>query len=89
MLNLWGLAGLYFGMTAICEISMLSFFIAAIFVIIILFYRKIKKIKDEYVPFGPFLVLATFVVMFIGDGFVIRSFVCFCKSISNLIIGGV
>ena len=76
-------------MTTICEISMFSFFIAAIISIPVLIYRAIKKIKDEYIPFGPFLVLATFFVMFAGDGFVLRCFVSFCKMISNQLIGGI
>jgi leader peptidase (prepilin peptidase)/N-methyltransferase len=82
-----GAIGLYFGVTAICEISLLSFFIAAAISIIVLIYRAIRKIKDEYVPFGPFLVLATFFVMFAGDGVVIRWFMGFCKAISNMLMG--
>ena len=62
---------------------MLSFFIAAVISIFVILYRKIRKNKDEYIPFGPFLVLATFVVMFVGDGFVLRSFLSFCKLISS------
>jgi len=68
---------------------MFSFFIAAIISIPVLIYRAIKKIKDEYIPFGPFLVMATFFVMFAGDGFVLRCFVSFCKMISYQLIGGV
>ena len=88
-LNLWERFGLYFGMTAICEVSLLSFFIGAVISIIVLIYRKIKKIKDEYIPFGPFLVIASFVVLFTGDGFVLRLFVSFCKMISNKLVGGI
>ena len=71
-----------------CEISLLSFFIAAIICIIVVIYRKIKKQDDEYIPFGPFLVIASFVVMFAENGFVLKSFVSFCKMISGKIIGG-
>lgn len=70
-------------MTAICEVSLLSFFVAAGISILVLVYRAIRKVEDEYIPFGPFLVIASFVVMFAGDGFVLRSFVGFCKILSN------
>jgi len=75
-------------MTAIAEVALLSFFVGAIASIAIIAYRKIKKVEDEYVPFGPFLVIAAFVVMIAGDGFVLKSFVGFCKMISNKITGG-
>ena len=67
----------------------MSFFIAAIVSIAVIVYRRIKKVEDEYIPFGPFLVLAAFVVMLAGDGFVLRSFVGFCKMISDKITGGI
>ena len=68
---------------------MLSFFIAAGISILILIFRKIKKSDDEYIPFGPFLVIAAIFVMFAGDGAVLRTFVNFCKIISDKIIGGI
>jgi leader peptidase (prepilin peptidase)/N-methyltransferase len=82
-----GAIGLYFGGTATAEISLAAFFIAAAISIIVLIYRLFRKNKDEYVPFGPFLVLAAFFVMFAGDGVVIRYFVSFCKMISDAILG--
>jgi prepilin signal peptidase PulO-like enzyme (type II secretory pathway) len=82
-----GAIGLYFGGTAIAEVSLLAFFIAAIISVLVLLFRLIKKDKDEYVPFGPFLVLAAFFVMFAGDGVVIRYFMTFCKMISDKILG--
>lgn len=88
MLSLWALFGLYFGMTPICEVTLLSFFVAAIVSIPILIYRAIKKVKDEYIPFGPFLVISAIFVMFAGDGFVLRCFVSFCKMVSNKLVGG-
>lgn len=60
-----GALGLYFGWMPIIAISVISFFIAAIVSIGILAYRAIKKSdnKNEYIPFGPFIVIATFIVM--------------------------
>lgn len=68
--------------------ALLSFFVAAAVSIIVLIYRAIRKVQDEYIPFGPFLVIAAFFVMYAGDGFVLRTFVSFCKMISGLITGG-
>lgn len=82
-----GALGLYFGMSTIAEISLLAFFIAAIISIMVLLIRLIRKSEDEYVPFGPFLVLAAFCLIFIGDGFVFQYFVGFCKMISDKLLG--
>ena len=89
MLNLWELFGLYFGWIATGEIALLSFFVAAVICILILLYRAKIKSKDEYIPFGPFLVISRFFVMFAGDGVVLKQFVTFCKMISSKLIGGI
>ena len=82
-----GAVGLFFGGTATAEITLAAFFIAAIISIIVLIYRMIRKKSDEYVPFGPFLVIGAFLVMFAGDGFVLRCFISFCKWLSLKLIG--
>lgn len=82
-----GAVGLYFGMSSIAEISLLAFFIAAVISIVVLLTRLVRKNKDEYVPFGPFLVLATFFLIFMGDGVVFRYFIGFCKMISDKLLG--
>ena len=61
--KLMGALGLYFGLANMIVISLVSFLIGAILSIILL-ATKIKKI-DEYIPFGPFIVLATFIVIFV------------------------
>ena len=61
--KLMGALGLYFGLTSIIIIAMISFLIGAI-VGIILIVGKIKK-SDEYIPFGPFIVIASFISIFI------------------------
>lgn len=55
--------GLYFGFSKIIIIALLSFLIGAILSIVLL-VSKIKK-SDEYIPFGPFIVLGTFITIFI------------------------
>lgn len=55
--------GLFFGLSNIIIITLVSFLIGAILSIILL-VSKIKK-SDEYIPFGPFIVIATFISMYI------------------------
>ena len=61
--KLMGALGLYFGLSNIIIITLVSFLIGAILSIILLL-TKIKK-SDEYIPFGPFIVMATFLSMYI------------------------
>ena len=59
--KLMGALGLLFGFQNIIAIAVMSFLIGAILSIFLL-VTKIKKI-DEYIPFGPFIILATFIAM--------------------------
>lgn len=61
--KLMGALGLYFGFSNIVIITLVSFLIGAILSIVLL-VTKIKK-SDEYIPFGPFIVLATFISMYV------------------------
>ena len=81
-----GALGLYFGVSSIAEISLLAFILAAVVSIIVLVVRLIAKSDDEYVPFGPFLVLAALFMIFAGSGFVFSYFMSFCNMISNKIL---
>ena len=58
-----GALGLFFGWINISIISVLAFLLAAIISITLIATKRRKT--DEYIPFGPFIVLATFIVMFI------------------------
>lgn len=55
--------GLIFGAIGIIIVSVLSFLIGAI-ISIILLATKIKK-KDEYIPFGPFIVISSFITLIV------------------------
>lgn len=82
--KLMGSLGLYFGINSIAEISILSFFIAAIFSVLILFVRLvILKKKDEYIPFGPFIVIATIICILLPTNFVFDTFMNFCRMLGN------
>ena len=61
--KLMGALGLYFGLSNIIIITLVSFLIGAILSIVLL-VSKIKK-TDEYIPFGPFIVIATYISMFV------------------------
>ena len=61
--KLMGALGLYFGLSNIIAVTLLSFLIGALLSIILL-ATKIKKM-DEYIPFGPFIVIGTFICIFV------------------------
>lgn len=61
--KLMGALGLFFGLSNIIIITLVSFLIGAILSIILLL-TKIKK-SDEYIPFGPFIVIASFISIYV------------------------
>ncbi len=69
--KLMGVLGLYFGLSNIIVIALLSFLIGAILSIVLLL-TKIKK-SDEYIPFGPFIVIATFIMIFVPFSIILNS----------------
>ena len=82
-----GAIGLYFGAGTIAQISLLAFFIGAIISVIVLFVRiVILKNKDEYIPFGPFLVVSAISCIFLPANTVFVLFMTFCGAISNKIL---
>jgi leader peptidase (prepilin peptidase)/N-methyltransferase len=61
--KLMGALGLFFGLSNIIIITLLSFLIGAILSIILL-AAKMKK-TNEYIPFGPFIVVATWISIYV------------------------
>ena len=59
--KLMGALGIFFGLSNIIVITLMSFLIGAVLSIILL-ATKIRK-TDVYIPFGPFIVIATFIAM--------------------------
>lgn len=59
--KLMGALGLYFGFSNTIAISVIAFLLGAIISIILLVTKKKKT--SEYIPFGPFIVLASFITM--------------------------
>lgn len=61
--KLMGALGLIFGFSNIIMIAVIAFLLGAIISIILLASKKKKS--DEYIPFGPFIVIAAFLVMLV------------------------
>lgn len=68
--KLMGALGLFFGLTNIIIIALLSFLIGAI-LSILLIVAKIKKM-DEYIPFGPFIVIGTLITILVPYSIIIN-----------------
>ena len=60
--KLMGALGLFFGWFPIIIVSVIAFLLAAIISIGILIFKRKKS--SEYIPFGPFIVAACFILMF-------------------------
>ena len=67
--KLMGALGLYFGFINIIIISVLAFLIGAIISIGVLI---LKKNEDGYMPFGPFIVVATFITMIVPTNILVN-----------------
>ena len=61
--KLMGALGLFLGWPSIIIVAVISFLLAAIISIGILIAKK--KGTNEYIPFGPFIVVSTLIVIFI------------------------
>ena len=61
--KLMGALGLYFGFSGIIVISLIAFLLGAIISIALIATKKKKT--DEYIPFGPFIVLAAIISIFV------------------------
>ena len=68
--KLMGALGLIIGWKNIIVVSVLSFLLAAIVSIVILLSKKKKA--NEYIPFGPFIVLSTVLTIFIPTDILIN-----------------
>lgn len=82
-----GAIGLYYGVSTIAQISLLAFFVGAIVSVFVLLIRNlVLKSKDEYMPFGPFLVIAAIACIFLPANTVFLLFMAMCKTISDKIL---
>ena len=68
--KLMGALGLYFGLSGIIVISLIAFLLGAIISIILIATKKKKS--DEYIPFGPFIVIAAMITIFVPFGILVE-----------------
>lgn len=61
--KLMGAIGLYFGFQNIIVISVMSFLIGAVVSIIYMIIKR--KSTNTYIPFGPFIVISSFITIFV------------------------
>ena len=61
--KLMGALGLYFGLYGIIVVSLIAFLLGAVISIVLIATKKKKS--DEYIPFGPFIVMAAIIVIFV------------------------
>ena len=59
--KLMGALGLFIGWMKMISISLISFLLAAVISIVLIAIKRKKS--NEYIPFGPFIVISTFLVM--------------------------
>jgi len=69
--KLMGALGIFFGLLNTIMITLMSFLIGAVLSIILL-VTKIRK-TDEYIPFGPFIVIAAFIAMVVPFGTILSA----------------
>ena len=81
--KLMGMLGMFFGVFNTIQIFVLSFAIGAV-ASIILIATKIKKAND-YMAFGPFIVVASFITMFVPYTIMFPNYLNFINSLCNLI----
>lgn len=81
--KLMGMLGMFFGVFNTIQIFVLSFAIGAV-ASIILIATKIKKAND-YMAFGPFIVVASFITMFVPYTVMFPNYLNFINSLCNLI----
>ncbi|MEG0872412.1 MAG: A24 family peptidase [Clostridia bacterium] len=69
--------GFLFGIKYILVIALVAFFLGAIVGGAILIFKK--KDSDGYIPFGPFIVIATVIVLFVPADYIINIYITFCS----------
>ncbi len=74
--------GFIFGLKDILIIALVSFFVGAI-VGGALLITKVKKM-DSYIPFGPFIAIATIILMIVPSNSIIYVYISFCTWLGNV-----
>jgi len=72
--------GFLFGVKNILVITLVSFFLGAIIGSILIILNRKKA--DSYIPFGPFIVIATIIIIFVDASDIIDIYISLCTWIS-------
>ncbi len=71
--------GFLFGIKYILVVTLVSFFVGAVIGGGVLIFNKIsKKDSDGYIAFGPFIVIAAILLMFVNADNIIELYINFC-----------
>ena len=70
--KLMGALGLFFGMQNTIVITVISFLIGAIVSIVIIIAKRSTK---QYIPFGPFIVISTFITMLVPGNILVSGLI--------------
>ena len=81
--------GLYVGYKSIIVIMILSIVISAIFSVIYLVSKKTRELKNAYIPFGPFIVVSTFIILVIPATQIINFYFYLMEMLVNRFIWAV
>ena len=70
-IKLFAMIGLFLGIKNSLLSALISVYVGAIFGIIMIIYSKIKKSEfNSMIPYGPFISIATLIVMLYGDNII-------------------
>lgn len=74
--------GFLFGIKYILVVTLVSFFVGAVIGGGVLIFNKIsKKDSDGYIAFGPFIVIAAILLMFVNADYIIELYINFCYAL--------
>lgn len=73
--------GFLFGIKNILVITLLSFFIGSIIGGLLMIINRKKA--DSYMPFGPFIVMSTIMIIFISPDYIIELYIGLCTWLST------
>lgn len=85
-MKLLGAIGFLFGYKSVIVIMILSIIISSIFGVIYLIINKVKNIKDAYLPFGPFIVISTFIICIVPATLLIEKYFAIVDNLVNKMI---
>lgn len=73
--------GFLFGIKNILVITLVSFFIGAIFGSILMILNRKKP--NNYIAFGPFIVISSMIIIFIDPDYIIQIYISICTLLST------